>query len=319
MQQAAWILMFYSMPSKPERNRLRVYRKLQKEGTLALKDGVHLLPFSEDTQEFFMWLHQEIKTLGGEMHFSIIEKFETLRGEDIVTLFKLQAEASYDTIEQSIKRLNSELSLEKTTPKQEQIFEQQIKKAVRDFEEIQAVDFFASDKGKTVRESIQSLQTKLHSVPLPKPTIQLCQAQDYQNRVWQTRKKPFVDRMASAWLIKRYIDQDATFIFGDTIDTLKENIITYDMNQATFTHIGDLCTYEVLLQSFQLHENVVLQNIGKIIHNLDLNDDKYITPEAEGIKMILSAIRNSEKDDNAILEKSYEIFDYLYLTLKTLQ
>ncbi len=141
--------------------------------------------------------------------------------------------------------------------------------------------------------------------------IQLCQAKDYQNRVWQTRKKPFVDRMASAWLIKRYIDPDATFIYGDAIDTSKENIITYDMNQATFTHIGDLCTYEVLLQSFQLHENIVLQNIGKIIHNLDLNDDKYITPEAEGIKMILSAIRNSEKDDNAILEKSYEIFDYL--------
>ena len=78
MQQAAWILMFYSMPSKPERNRLRVYRKLQKEGTLALKDGVHILPFSEDAQELFMWLHQEIKTLGGEMHFSIIEKFETI-------------------------------------------------------------------------------------------------------------------------------------------------------------------------------------------------------------------------------------------------
>lgn len=316
MQQAAWILMFYSMPSKPERNRLRIYRKLQKEGTLALKDGVHLLPFSEDAQEFFMWLHQEIKTLGGEMHFSIIEKFETLRGEDIVTLFKLQAEASYDTIEQSVKKLNSELSLEKTTPKQEQIFEQQIKKVVRDFEEIRAMDFFASDKGKTVRESIQSLQTKLHSAPLPKPTIQLCQAQDYQNRVWQTRKKPFVDRMASAWLIKRHIDSNATFFFDDTIDISKQNIITYDMSGATFTHVGDLCTYEVLLQSFLLHGDVALEKIGKIVHNLDLNDDKYITPEADGIKMILSAIRNNEKDDNAIIEKSHEIFDYLYLTLK---
>lgn len=313
---AAWILMFYSMPSKPERNRLRIYRKLQKEGTLALKDGVHLLPFSEDRLELFMWLHQEMKTLGGEMHFSIIEKFETLNDEEIIALFKLQAETSYKIIEQKIKKLNLELPLNEATSKQEQNLEQAIKKIARDFESIHVVDFFESYKGKMVKESIKTLQAKLHATSSPKPTIGTYNAQEYKHKVWQTRKKSFVDRMASAWLIKRHIDTNATFIFDDTIDISKQNIITYDMSGATFTHVGDLCTYEVLLQSFLLHEDVALEKIGKIIHNLDLNDDKYITPEADGIKMILSAIRNNEKDDNAIIEKSHEIFDYLYLTLK---
>lgn len=316
MQRAAWILMFYSMPSKPERNRLRIYRKLQKEGTLALKDGVHLLPFSEDRLELFMWLHQEMKILDGEMHFSVIEKFETLNDEEIIALFKLQAETSYDVIEQKIKKLNAELPLNEATSKKEQNLEQAIKKITRDFESIHVVDFFESHKGKIVKESIKTLQAKLNSPSLPKPTIVICNVQDYKHKEWQTRKKPFVDRMASAWLIKRHIDTNATFIFDDTIDISKQNIITYDISGATFTHVGDLCTYEVLLQSFLLHGDVALEEIGKIIHNLDLNDDKYITPEADGIKMILSAIRNNEKDDNAIIEKSHEIFDYLYLTLK---
>ncbi len=302
-----WILMFYSMPSKPERNRLRIYRRLQKEGTLSLKDGVYLLPYSEDRYELFQWLSQEIKTLGGDMHFVVIEKIERLKNSEIVTLFKNQAEESYAEVEKRI----AVFSIDREKEHESRMI---LKKIVRDFEALHAIDFFHSPKGDMLKKAIQSIQVSFESTAL-KPIVSLCNKDDYKRKKWQTRPGPFVDRMASAWLIRRFIDPEAHFIFASTVDESIKDIITYDMDRATFTHTGDLCTFEVLMHAFSIEDNRV-HHIAKIIHNLDLNDEKYMTPEAEGIKLILSAIRNNEHDDIGILKKSDEIFDYLYQTLK---
>lgn len=281
-----------------------------------LKDGVHLLPYNQERLEFFMWLHQEIKSLGGEMHFTLIERFETLSNDDIKKLFQTQADSYYSELEQKIKQLNSQFTIsDNDISINEQNYQQVLKRLVNDFEEIYATDFFKSHNGQNIKKSLQMLKEKFEDTSLSKIIIKKCNLKEYQHRIWQTRKKPFVDRMASAWLISRYIDSYAQFIFDDEIDNTKEHIVTYDMNEATFTHQGDLCTFEVLLYSFDLNDDV-LKAMSKIIHNIDLNDDKFITPQAEGIKLILSTIRNSEEDDNIILEKSYTIFDYLYLALK---
>lgn len=306
-----WILMFYSMPSKPERNRLRVYRRLQKEGTLSLKDGVHILPYSDDQYEFFQWLSQEIKTLGGEMQFVMIEKIEMMENSAVIALFHKQAEASYSDVEERIRMFRMDLT-------QEHEARQNLKKITRDFDALYAIDFFHTQKGETLRKAIQTAQKKLESafnpISVSEPIFPFRNIADFQGKQWLTRPRPFVDRMASAWLIRKCIDPQAEFIFANTIDTLDTHIVSYDMNDATFTHIGDLCTFEVLLKSFSIQDNA-LDAIAKIIHNLDLNDDKYITPEAEGIKLILTAIRTNSSDDHDILEKSVEIFEYLYLTL----
>jgi hypothetical protein len=299
------------MPSKPERNRLRIYRRLQKEGTLSLKDGVHILPFSDDQYEFFQWLSQEIKSLGGEMQFVTIEKIEMMENSDVITLFQKQAEGSYNAVEEKLKAFSLDLSKEHEA-------RQNLKKIIRDFDALYAIDFFHSQKGKSLQKAIQNAQSKLeaslNSTSATEPMVPLRNIADYQGKQWQTRTRPFVDRMASAWLIRKHIDPKAEFIFANTIDTSKSDCITYDMNEATFTHIGDLCTFEVLLKSFNIEDNI-LDSMAKIIHNLDINDDKYCTPEAEGIKLILTAIRTDGIDDNAILKKSDEIFEYLYAVL----
>lgn len=317
----SWILMFYSMPSKPERNRLRIYRRLQKEGTLSLKDGVHILPFSDDRYEFFQWLSQEIKTLGGEMNFVTIERIEMIDNGDIIALFQTQAEISYGDIEQRIKNIARELSLieNEISAEQEHTLRQMLKKVVNDFDVLYKIDFFYSSKGKALQKTIQSTQSRfesaLESTSISSiPTVTVKNISDFQGRVWQTRTNPFVDRMASAWLIRKYIDSNAEFIFANTIDISNSNIVTYDMNEATFTHVGNLCTFEVLLKSFGIQNNA-LESIAKIIHMLDINDDKFVVPEADGIKLILSAIRSGGFDDNEIIKKSSEIFDYLYLIL----
>lgn len=307
-----WILMFYSLPTKPERNRLRIYRRLQKEGTLLL-NGAHLLPYSDDQYEFFQWLHQEIITLGGDMNFVTIEKIEMMDNAKVIELFQVQAEASYSEIEERIDTITSDLSKVKDamSVEQEHGYRQTLKKLAREFDALYTIDFFNSNKGQKFQKAIQNLQTKLDSVISPIPTVPLCKISDYQNKQWQTRPRPFVDRMASAWLIQKFIDLHAELIFSNTIDEVDPTIITYDMNNATFTHIGDLCTFEVLLQSFSIQDSA-LASIAKIIHNLDVNDDKYVIPEAEGIKMILTAIRNNSSDDHEIIANSNKIFDYLY-------
>jgi hypothetical protein len=318
----AWILMFYSMPSKPERNRLRMWRRLQKEGTLSLKDGVHLLPYSEDRYELFQWLSQEIKALGGEMQFVTIEKIEMMNNEEIITLFHLQSEGAYVNIEQKIKNITHELSsLDRPiNSEQEHTYRQIIKKIINDFDPLFAIDFFHSEKGRVLKKAIQHVQVKLESFlesneVAVQAIVPLLNIGHYHGKQWQTRTRPFVDRMASAWLIKKFIDTNAKFIFLNTIDKSNDDIVTYDMDQANFTHIGDLCTFEVLIKAFNIHDESV-EAIGKIIHTLDCNDDKYITPEAEGIKLVLTGIRNNAGNDYEILIKSDEIFDYLYLTLQ---
>lgn len=316
--EPTWLLMFYSLPTKPERNRLRIYRRLQKEGTLSL-NGVHLLPYNEDRYEFFQWLYQEIKTLDGEMNFVTIEKIEMMDNSEVISLFQKQSEASYTEIDERIKALTTELLgfEHELDSEQEHIFRQTLKKITRDFDPLYAIDFFHSSKGKTLSNAIKNVQTKLESLLESKSSsdliVPLHNIADYQSKKWQTRPRPFVDRMASAWLIQKCIDPHAEFIFSNSINDSDSKIITYDMNNANFTHIGDLCTFEVLLQSFAIQDNA-MEEIAKIIHNLDLNDDKYITPEAEGIKLILTSIRNSTANDQTILLKSYEIFDYLYLS-----
>lgn len=299
--------MFYSMPSKPERNRLRIYRRLQKEGTLSLKDGVHILPYSDDRYELFQWLSQEVKTLDGEMHFVTIEKIEQLENSEIITLFKSQANESYAKIEEKITSFRIDRDKEHES-------RSTLKKIIADFEALYAIDFFGSSKGLKLKKALQEIQTSFEPT-MQKSLISLCNRADFQQKTWQTRPKPFVDRMASAWLIRTLIDPQAKFIFDSMIDETQENIITYDMDRATFTHIGNLCTFEVLIKAFSIKDDKI-DSIAKIIHNLDLNDEKYSTPEAEGIKLILSAIRSSGCNNLDILKKSDEIFDYLYQTLK---
>jgi hypothetical protein len=291
------------MPSKPERNRLRIYRRLQKEGTLLLKDGVHLLPYSEDRYELFQWLSQEIRTLSGEMQFVTIEKIEMMDNNEIISLFQKQAERSYLDLEERIKTFSID------TQKEYESY-QLLKKIIRDFETLHALDFFHSSKGEKLKNEIQSLQISLEPTQ-PENIISPCLRTDFQSKKWQTRPKPFVDRMASAWLIRKFIDPKAHFIFSSTIDTTQNDVITYDMNDATFTHLGDLCTFEVLVLAFCINDKKV-KEIAKIIHNLDIKDDKYSTPQAEGISTILASIRQQTLNDSEILVQSNLIFDYLY-------
>jgi len=138
---------------------------------------------------------------------------------------------------------------------------------------------------------------------------------DYQDKTWATRKKPFVDRFASAWLIKKFIDKNASFTFIDEkdLENMSKDVIPFDIRGGRFTHEGDLCTFEVLTKSFNLKDKT-LRKIAEIVHELDMKDEKFRTPEAKGIEDILSGIRKTVKDDHEALRKGMTIFELLYVS-----
>ena len=148
---------------------------------------------------------------------------------------------------------------------------------------------------------------------MKKTTIHRRNPDDYKGRVWITRKNPFVDRMASAWLIRKFIDRDAAFRFIDEHErgNVDGNTVIFDMKDGEITHIGDNCTFEVLVKSFGIKDKAV-KKIAELVHELDIKDEKFSSPEAKGIGEILLGIRKTVRDNKDILERGIDVFKMLY-------
>ncbi|RJQ38694.1 MAG: ChrB protein, partial [Nitrospiraceae bacterium] len=169
-----------------------------------------------------------------------------------------------------------------------------------------------------LKKNIKALESGLKEISgigvrEQKITLAQKRTEDYQNMTWATRKRPFIDRMASAWLIKKFIDKNSVFRFIDEKDigSLGKGVIAFDVRDGEFTHKGDMCTFEVLVKSFNLKDKA-LRKIAEIVHELDIKDGKYSNDEAKGIEGLLSGIRKTAKTDAGALEKGMEVFEMLY-------
>lgn len=312
-----WLLFFYNVPSKPVSKRMKIWRKLLKSGSLQLKGSVYLLPLSDEHYEFCQWLVSEVIGMGGEGVFAKVKNIETMNDNDLITLFNRQRESEYRVLEKDIENLERKIkSMEKgsETHNKQKISDLHIKLS-REFEEIKKRDFFASKAGNYIEKRLETIAKELESISRPsskkKMAIEMQNVKDYQNKVWVTRKKPFVDRMASAWLIKKFIDKNASFKFIDEQKDIDKHNITFDIGDGDFTHHGDLCTFEVLLKAFCIKDKT-LKKIAGIVHVLDMKDEKYNVPEAQGIEEILSGIRKTACSDSEMLEKGMAVFEMLY-------
>ena len=322
-KEIKWLLFFYSLPSKPTKNRMTIWRKLIKAGGLPFKGSVYILPETEENLEFFTWLVSEVLSLKGEASFVSVHKIETNGNREIINLFNRQREAAYQPVMHEIDGIERRISSTKIggDSQDRKKFASHIRKIQRDFEEIKKIDFFSSHRGNETGERIEKMVKALnsltgseiakHSVPITPVHIE-----DFQNKTWATRKRPFVDRFASAWLIKNFIDKNASFSFIDEkqLDGINKDIITFDIRGGRFTHAGDLCTIEVLMKSFGLKDKS-LKKIAEIVHELDVRDDKFRNSESNGIEHILSGIRKTAKTDSDSLDKGIAVFEMLYQSI----
>jgi hypothetical protein len=318
-----WILFFYSVPSKPASNRMKVWRKLMKAGALQLKGAVYILPFNDEHYEFLQWLVSEIAEMKGEGAFTRIKKIDTMKDSEVIALFNQQRADDYITIEKTLYDLERRVTSIQKGAKAKNVrgLLQQFSKLHKEFEEVKRVDFFSSGEGEALNKRTKRVGAELKTLAGTEPkkespvTITTRSVTAYKRKIWLTRKKPFIDRMASAWLIRRFIDKSASFDFIDEkdLDTVSKDSVVFDMREGDFTHAGDMCTFEVLIKSFVLRDKV-LKKMAEIVHDLDMKDEKYNATEAKGLEDILIGIRKTAKDDRDALERGMQVFEMLYMS-----
>ncbi|MBI2353444.1 MAG: chromate resistance protein [Deltaproteobacteria bacterium] len=315
-----WLLYFYSVPSKPVNSRMKIWRMLTKAGAVQFKGAGYLLPFSDDHYELFQWLVSSAAAMGGEASFVKIERIETMKDSEIIQMFNQHRAKDYLDINKKLDELERGIGgIKKGTGMMgDNEIEDELHKVAKEFQEIGKIDFFLSDARKEHESRFNRLTsefTELTGAGKQRRSLEIAPRRiaDYQGKRWVTRKRPFVDRMASAWLLKRFIDKDAAFGFvdEDDLESLDKDTIAYDVMGGEFTHVGDMSTFEVLLKAFRLKDKV-LGIIAEIIHQLDLNDEKYRNPAADGLREILEGVRKTARDDNEALEKGMGIMEMLY-------
>jgi hypothetical protein len=319
-----WLLIFYSVPSQPVSNRMKIWRKLAKIGAVQLKGAVYILPNNDEHYELFQWLITEVASMGGDGAFVMTSHIETLKESEIIALFNQQREKEYHAVEAKIAELEMKLnSIRKGGRSQHTAtLYELLKKYNKEFHDIRRIDFFSSKNGTVLDKRIKAMETELKTIadPAPSPhplSIAQQRKEAYQGKTWITRPKPFVDRMASAWFIRRFIDADAVFKFVPDHGAAgkKRNTVTFDIRDGEFTHVNDLCTFEVMVKAFGTKDKIV-KKMAELVHDLDVKDRKYDNPEALGIEGILTGIRKSSKTDQEALERGIDVFEMLYASKK---
>jgi hypothetical protein len=318
-----WLLFFYTVPAKPGNLRMKVWRRLIKMGAASLKGSVYILPHSEDHLEALHWLTEEVSSLGGEAAFAKVERIETMGDEEIVSLFEAQRANDYAPIATALEALEGQMSSleQQQDPKGLERVKGTFQKLLKDYRAVQGIDFFNCPQGSDLQERLERFEerfTQLAAHPQsesPKSAGPRSK-EDYQGRVWVTRRNPFVDRMASAWLIRRFIDSQARFEFLETNRMVAAvlNGVSFDVPEGDFTHEQDRCTFEVLLEAFGLRGKV-LRKMAEVVHDLDLKDGKFANPQASGVETILLGIRRTAKDDREALEEGIKTFERLHAAL----
>lgn len=316
----SWLLFFSSLPSKPVGNRVKVWRRLSRSGAVQLRGSAYVLPAGEEQREFFAWLAAEVTGMGGEAAFVVVDRVETVPDDEVIALFERRKSADYRRIEGDLEAVarRIENARQGGASAAGGWLAARLEKVRRDFDEARRTDFFSSATGRELEHRIASTGDALRALAgrvaaAPAPAVEPRSPEAYQGRRWVTRPAPFVDRMASAWLIRRCIDPGAVFGFiaGNGAVAAGAGEVVFDAAGGEFTHRGELCTFEVLLRSFGLRD-AALDRLAEIVHDLDVREDGARHPETAGVGRVLEGIRRTARDDAEALERGMAVFEALY-------
>jgi hypothetical protein len=310
-----WLLLVHQLPPKPAYMRVKIWRRLQALGAVTVKNSVYVLPASERTQEDFEWTLKEVVEGGGDGMICEARLVDGLSDQDIRTLFNQARETDYDAIAKSARDLEATLTGDMTAGSRAEA-KARLAKVMVEAARVGEIDFFGAHGRETVDGLIRALAAQLREEePMdttPGETPETSGMNALKGRVWVTRQGLHVDRIASAWLIRRFIDPQARFKFVPAKGYVPQrDELRFDMFEAEFTHEGDRCTFEVLLARSGLADRA-LTTIGEIVHDIDLKDAKFGRDETSGIARLIEGIAMLSKDDAQRLERGVAVFDDLY-------
>jgi hypothetical protein len=313
-ESQTWLLLLHQLPPKPAYFRVKTWRRLQGLGAVAVKNSVYVLPANDEAREDFQWLLREIVDGGGEACICEARMIDGLTDAEVRALFDVARDADYRELADELRAVKGGM-IDKAPSSAEQRseLEGQVRRLRKRFTEVTAIDFFGANGRETVDGLLSALEARLNEPAISSEDADLPTERQASltGKVWVTRQGIHVDRMASAWLIRRFIDPAARFKFVPGKGYRPQpGEIRFDMFEAEFTHEGDRCTFEVLLSRAGI-EDAALAQIGEIVHDIDIKDGKFDRLEAPGIAQLVAGIAMANDDDMARLERGAAVFDDL--------
>src|SRR5437588_3834690 len=312
-----WLTLFTTLPPKPTRHRVGVWRKLQRMGAVRLRGAGWILPETPETTELFQWLVQEIQSFRGEATLLRVDRVETMTDDEIAALFHKVRNPEYQAVVHRCREILSQLDRYRASHRGSvAALRAKLDGLKRELDRIQSIDYREAPAGQRARALWETTAKRLraaetrpaatggrHRTSLPA-----------RGSTWVTRPRPHIDRIASAWLIKRFCDPDAKFAFADAADAARKGI-PFDVLGADFGHHGEDCTFETLVKRFGLKDRRV-QPIPGIVHEAELHDGKFTRNESTGVDFAIRGLAASTQEDQELLERGMAIFDGLYTVLK---
>lgn len=288
-----WLVLIHQLPPKPDYVRVKVRRKLQRIGAVALKNSVYVLPGTDDALEDFQWLRREIIAEGGEAMLLDSDFLEGVPNGVLEQMGREERDREYRELLDSVNSMTTASVAD-------------IARLRRQLAEIVRRDHFGAPGRDAAEFAVKALGER-ESQAASEPAIVA-----HQGATWVTRAGVKVDRMASAWLIRRWIDQHASFRFATGDHPVTEpHEIRFDMFDGGFTHIGDRCTLEVLINHFGITDPA-LSVIAEVVHDIDVKDEKFARPETDGVAALIDGIVTTVPDDVDRLAAGAQLFERLY-------
>jgi hypothetical protein len=304
-----WLLLVHQLPASPSNLRVRTWRRLQELGAVGLKQSVYVLPDSADAREDFEWLKVEIEGSGGEASVFSADLLDSGADAALVEEFRRLRQAAYAELAAELQRLRPAKPLASArVSKPASRTRDQLSKYRQRLAAIERVDFFSS----AGRDRVISLLSEREGPgAASSPGRDTGTHHHYRNRLWVTRPLPGVDRMGSAWLIRRFIDSGARFGFCTDAKSAGPDAVSFDMFGGDFTHHGQRCTFETLCATFEIRDPAVAR-LAEVVHDLDLKDARFKAPEAPTVGAAIEGLQLSCTDDSVLLEQGATLFEALY-------
>jgi hypothetical protein len=293
-----WLLLTFTLPVKRASQRVEVWRNLQRYGSVPLGNSGYLLPNSPINQERFEWLAQAIRKYAGEASVVSVQSIDNLSTPQLVTRFTEARARDYQELIRELQKRSNAAPPKRASGR--------ISRLRARFREIVEIDFFSSPLQKRVEDLLANADTP----PRTRERGAKVRQKDYVGRAWVTRPRPGIDRSASAWLIRKFIDKKARFIFAQESAVLPD-AVPFDMFRGGFGHRGEDCTFETLRKEFRLRDAGVTA-IGEMVHDADLNDGKFGRKEAFGVDEVLKGFSRKGIPDKELLERGIEMIEGLY-------
>ena len=309
MQQL--LLLLVGVPPTPSSLRVRVWRRLRSLGAVPLKRSAYLLPDTPERYEDFQWLAQEIEREGGEATLIRIQQIENISPENVQRLLHEPRDHDYRQLAARYRKVLQ--SLEKKPAVKGARLPEELAHLAREHQRIRDIDYFDAPSGAEVRrlEEVIAMRTRRQE-PVHREERRPLDLAGLRGRRWVTRPRPHIDRIASAWLIKRFIDPDAEFLFASPAEFPKD-AIPFDAPGVELSHQGEDCTFETLVKRARLRDRRLVR-LAEIVHEADLRDGKYPHEEARGIDVAVRALLAASPDDRQVLAQGMTLFEGLYAT-----